>query len=93
MLVSVEEAKGGLDFNVATAIALAGCAFESYNEPTRVTSKLQERSNNGTVTTYIDRSGQLTPSTWVCRKPLTSFHGWINSLSGMAQHDAAPQLF
>ena len=65
MLVSVEEAKGGLDFNVATAIALAGCAFESYNEPSRVTSKLQERSNNGTVTTYIDRSSNSRRPIWV----------------------------
>ena len=62
MLASVEEAKGGLAFNVATAIALAGCAFESYNEPTRFTSKLQERSTNGTVTTYIDRSDKFNQS-------------------------------
>ena len=56
MLASVEEAKGDLEFNVATAIALAGCAFESYNEPTQVASKLQEKSTNGTMTTYVDRS-------------------------------------
>ena len=74
MLVSVEEAKGGTEFNVATAIALAGCAFESYNEPTRVTSKLQERSNNGTVTTYVDRSGKSGWCPWVCRKPSTLLH-------------------
>ncbi len=55
ILASIEEARGGTEFDVATAIALAGCAFESYNEPKRLTSKLQERSHNGTVTTYIDR--------------------------------------
>lgn len=55
ILSSVEEAKGGTKFDVATAIALAGCAFESYNEPERVSSNFQERSRNGTVTTYIDR--------------------------------------
>ena len=56
ILASVEEAARGTSFDVATAIALAGCAFESYNEPTRVSAKFQERSTNGTVTTYIERS-------------------------------------
>ena len=55
ILASVQEAKGATKFDVATAIALAGCAFESYNEPKRVSSKFQEKSRNGTITTYIDR--------------------------------------
>ena len=53
----MEEASQNTGLNVATAIALAGCAFESYNEPTRVSAKFQERSCRGTVTTYIDRLG------------------------------------
>ena len=57
ILESVEEAVSGTGFDVATAIALAGCAFESYNEPTRVSAKFQERSTNSTVTTYIERWG------------------------------------
>ncbi len=54
-LESVEEAVSGTSFDVATAIALAGCAFESYNEPRRVSAEFQERTSNGTVTTYIER--------------------------------------
>ena len=42
-------------FDVATAIALAGCAFESYNEPAGVPEALKEWSVNGTYTTYVDR--------------------------------------
>ena len=49
-----EEASGH-NFDVATAIALAGCAFESYNEPVGVVEAYQEWSINGTYTTYVDR--------------------------------------
>ncbi len=59
ILESMEEAVSGTGFDVATAIALAGCAFESYNEPTRVSAKFQERSSNGTVTTYVERWGGI----------------------------------
>lgn len=44
-----------INFDVATAIALAGCAFESYNEPVGVVEGYQEWSINGTYTTYVDR--------------------------------------
>ncbi|CAL8471597.1 g11139 [Coccomyxa elongata] len=50
-----EEASISSSFDVATAIALAGCAFESYNEPVGVAEGYQEWSINGTYTTYVDR--------------------------------------
>lgn len=49
------EEDSGHTFNVATAIALAGCAFESYNEPVGVVEAYQEWSIAGTYTTYVDR--------------------------------------
>lgn len=50
-----EETALDSSFDVATAIALAGCAFESYNEPIGVVEGYQEWSINGTYTTYVDR--------------------------------------
>jgi hypothetical protein len=59
-------------FNVATAIALAGCAFESYNEPAGVVEAYQEWSINGTYTTYVDRS---TSTFGISARSLTSTCG------------------
>lgn len=52
---NLTEKDSGHNFDVATAIALAGCAFESYNEPVGVVEGYQEWSIFGTYTTYVDR--------------------------------------
>ena len=40
---------------MSTAIALAGCAFESYNEPAGVAEAWKEWAVSGTYTTYVHR--------------------------------------
>lgn len=42
------------EFQVALGISLAGCAFESYNEP-QGAEGYQEFAVNGTETTYVNR--------------------------------------
>ena len=62
-----EETSISNSFDVATAIALAGCAFESYNEPVGVVEGYQEWSINGTYTTYVDRFALCTHFISPCR--------------------------
>eukprot|EP00884_Botryococcus_braunii_P003299 jgi/Botrbrau1/12970/Bobra.154_2s0020.4 len=55
---SVEAAKElvkDIDFDVGLSIALAGCAFEAYNDPTGVAPDLREIAVNGTAVTFINQ--------------------------------------
>jgi hypothetical protein len=46
-------------FEVGLAIALAGCAFEAYNDPTGVAPDLREIAVNGTAVTYVNQCEAL----------------------------------
>jgi hypothetical protein len=51
-------ANGPPSFDIGLAIALAGCAFEAYNEPEGADG-FKEVALNGTTTTYVNRYGEL----------------------------------
>jgi hypothetical protein len=62
---SVEAAKElvkDIDFDVGLSIALAGCAFEAYNDPTGVAPDLREIAVNGTAVTFINQYGNPSPN-------------------------------
>ena len=56
--INFREASGGdgnrKSFDLGLAVALAGCAFEAYNEPEGAEG-YKELALNGTTTTYVDR--------------------------------------
>lgn len=56
---AVKELVKDIDFDVGLAIALAGCAFEAYNDPTGVSPHLREIAVNGTAVTYINQCATL----------------------------------
>lgn len=56
---AVKELVKDIDFDVGLAIALAGCAFEAYNDPTGVSPDLREIAVNGTAVTYISQCAAL----------------------------------
>ncbi len=54
-LNAANEQQESADFDVGLAIALGGCAFEAYNDPTGVPDALRDVARNGTAVTFIER--------------------------------------